>query len=731
MGQTTAQQRQNWKAFQCDDGAMVRISFGPDEVEVAPPTRDAWRALACVLKHHRYNVRKADTYGYCCRQITGGAGPSLHSFGIVLDINACTNPYLETPNKRAVRWSGKATQEERGKEVRLGRADTDFTPEIIADVAAIKTNGGDTVFEWGGDWENKKDAMHFQLDVTPAELATGIDWASVKGFDPDAPLVTSWAEEEVALPEMAAFAGELGAFEKCQPVIEKWEGTFDNDPDDPGGATNFGITIGDLARWRKRDVSVQEVADLARPEARQIFTEFYWKPARCAELPLALAQMVYDTSILAGLGRGGRTLQQALNKQGAGLAVDGIIGPATVNAARRGDVEQAVGDFAEIAEAYLRGRPGFGKYGRGWMNRLNEVKSVALGFARAPASVSPPPMVPSTMFPPPIVDTVHVQPSATGSEVAQAEVRTATQTTVVQTTVTQATVTLAFGSKGPQVKALQEALVAIDYQVGDVDGIFGRLTREAVLAFQADIGLPTTGVVDEATWKMLEHAPPRPLARDRLSITPEELAKKGSRTILAAGRSKLAALIASLLGSVGIGNSMVVGVANNQVADAQAQLLASWPQFLTDVNQVLANPAAANAGELARLAGVLRQFQEAGLTSAVTPNIATAVNQLRTVFPPAILERNPDLARIFQIAETVVNAPKQMNTVFDLLPPLFQNVPALEALTTGLSGLAATLIPGFGGSLVVLGVGLATRLFSNRIIQYRTQDHRTAANTGR
>ncbi|MEP9376962.1 glycosyl hydrolase 108 family protein [Aquabacter sp. CN5-332] len=738
MGQTTAQQRQNWKAFQCDDGAMVRVGFGPDEVEVAPPTRDAWRALACVLKHHRYNVRKADTYGYCCRQITGGSGPSLHSFGIVLDVNASTNPYLETPDKRAVRWSSKATQEERGKEVRLGRADTDLTPEIIADVIAIKTKGGDGVFEWGGHWETKKDAMHFELDVTPAELATGIDWLSVRGFSPDGPLVTSWAEEEIALPEMAAFAGELGVFEKCQPVIEKWEGTFDNDPDDPGGATNFGITIGDLARWRKRNVSVQEVADLPRPEARQIFMEFYWKPARCGELPLAIAQMVYDTSILAGLGRGGRTLQQALNKQGVGLAVDGIIGPATVNAARRGNLEEAVGDFAEIAEAYLRGRPGFGKYGRGWMNRLNEVKSVAMGFARSrtPGPVSPPPMTPSTMFPPPFVDNVFIPPPAgsaaaqPGAQVAGAQV-TGVQVTGIQVTSVEAGAVLAVGSRGPQVRALQEALVAIDYQVGDVDGIFGRLTREAVLSLQADMGLPTTGVVDETTWEALERAPPRPLDRDRLNITPEELAKKGSRTILAAGRSKLAALIASLLGSVGIGNSVVVGVANNQTASAQAQLLASWPQFLNDVSQVLTNPTTANAAELTRLAGLLRQFQEAGLTSAVTPNIATAVNQLRTVFPPAVLERNPDLARIFQVAETVMNAPKQMNTVFDLLPPLFQNVPAMEMLTTGLSGLAATLIPGFGGSLVVLGVGLATRLFSNRIIQYRTQDHRTAANTGR
>lgn len=615
MGQTTAQQRQNWKSFQCDDGAMVRIAFGPDEVEVAPPTRDAWRALACVLKHHRYKVRSADTYGYCCRQITGGSGPSLHSFGIVLDINACTNPYLETPDKRSVRWSDKPTQEERAKDVRLGRADTDFTPEIIEDVRAIRTNGGEPVFEWGGHWENKKDAMHFELDVTPAELATGIDWASVKGFDGEAP-VTSWAEEETPLPEIAAFAGELGVFEKCQPVIEKWEGTFDNDPDDPGGATNFGITIGDLARWRKRDVSVQEVADLSRAEARQIFLSFYWKAARCDELPLPLAQMTYDACILTGLRRGGRTLQLALGKQEAGLAVDGTVGPATVNAARRVDVQRAVRDFAEIAEAYLRGRPGFGKYGKGWINRLNDVEGVALGFARSPTP--PPPevvkMPERTISPQPIT-------WIGGREAATEEPADI----------------LVFGSKGPKVKALQEALVALDYFVGDTDGIFGRLTLQAVLAFQMESGLATTGQVESAMWSKLADAPKRPLSRERLEITPEELRKKGSRIIEAARQSRLVGLIASVFGIVGMGNSVAVGTANVEVGTG-------------------------------------------------------------------------------------------LRTIFDMLPPA---LPGLEGPATLLAGLAATLLPGFGGSALAFGIGMASRLLSKRVIDYRTQDHRSGANIGR
>ena len=180
MSQSTSQQRQAWKDFECNEHAMTEIGFGPDRIRVAPPTAEAWRALAAVFKAHRYQIRVEDTDSYNCREIKGGGGRSLHSFGIALDVNWHTNPFKLTPDDRAVKFSTKATQTERGNDVKLGDADTDMTPDLIADVRAIKTRGGKTVFEWGGDWKSRKDAMHFELDVTPTQLAAGIDWATVK-----------------------------------------------------------------------------------------------------------------------------------------------------------------------------------------------------------------------------------------------------------------------------------------------------------------------------------------------------------------------------------------------------------------------------------------------------------------------------------------------------------------------------------------------------------------------
>lgn len=162
---------------------MVLIPFGPDKIRVAPPTAEAFEALAAVMLHHRYEIRTQDTDSYSCRAITGGSGRSLHSYGIALDVNWQTNPFLDHQGTRPVRFSDKATQAERGRDVRFGLADTDMTPAMIADVEKIKTTAGVQVFEWGGSWKDRKDCMHFELDLSPAELAVGIDPATVVGRD--------------------------------------------------------------------------------------------------------------------------------------------------------------------------------------------------------------------------------------------------------------------------------------------------------------------------------------------------------------------------------------------------------------------------------------------------------------------------------------------------------------------------------------------------------------------
>ena len=175
----TSELRVAWREYECAAHYMITIDFGPDRIRVAPPTAEAWRALAQVFEVHGYAIRTSDTDSYNCRTITGGFGKSLHSYGIALDINWKTNPFIDHPGARDVRYSNGATQAEREQDVKRALADTDMTEAMIKDVLRIRTNGGLRIFEWGGHWQWVKDAMHFEIDLSPEQLEPGVDWRTV------------------------------------------------------------------------------------------------------------------------------------------------------------------------------------------------------------------------------------------------------------------------------------------------------------------------------------------------------------------------------------------------------------------------------------------------------------------------------------------------------------------------------------------------------------------------
>lgn len=179
MAKSTAELRALWSKCECAENLMVTVPFCGDRIRVAPGTEACWAALASVLSHHGYEVRPGDTDSYNCREITGGAGKSLHSYGIALDVNWTTNPYIDHTGKRPVTFSDGRSQGERAVDVKRRLADTDMTPSMIEDVRGIRTKSGLRVFEWGGDWASVKDCMHFEIDLSPDELAVGIDLASV------------------------------------------------------------------------------------------------------------------------------------------------------------------------------------------------------------------------------------------------------------------------------------------------------------------------------------------------------------------------------------------------------------------------------------------------------------------------------------------------------------------------------------------------------------------------
>ena len=123
--------------------------YGEGVVTVDVLIVDAVKALNAVLIDWDYRTRRADTGAYNCRQITGGTNYSLHAYGIAVDLNWSTNPYGH-------------------------HLITDMPIGMIEDIEAIETVGGVQVWRWGGRYRGNKDAMHFEVVASPAELARGI-----------------------------------------------------------------------------------------------------------------------------------------------------------------------------------------------------------------------------------------------------------------------------------------------------------------------------------------------------------------------------------------------------------------------------------------------------------------------------------------------------------------------------------------------------------------------------
>ena len=116
------------------------------------------------------------------------------------------------------------------------------------------------------------------------------------------------------------------------------EGGFVNDPDDPGGATNHGVTIGTLRRLgidvnRDTRIDVADVRALTRAQAVDIYVEHYFTRPGIGGLPEALQPSVFDMYVNAG-ANAVKILQRLLSQMGYPCDPDGQIGPQTIRAAQ-------------------------------------------------------------------------------------------------------------------------------------------------------------------------------------------------------------------------------------------------------------------------------------------------------------------------------------------------------------------------------------------------------------
>lgn len=158
-----------------------------------------------------------------------------------------------------------------------------------------------------------------------------------------------------ANPETSIFDQAVGFV-----LREQIEGGYVNDPRDPGGETNFGIS--------KRAYPKENIKGMTRDRAIALYKRDYWDKPGCDKLPPKLAVALFDCAVNQGAGIAPKLLQRAI-----GVAVDGDIGPKSTKAAHAADQDDAVIQFIGWRLRRYAFTANASTYMRGWSNRVLEL----------------------------------------------------------------------------------------------------------------------------------------------------------------------------------------------------------------------------------------------------------------------------------------------------------------------------------------------------------------------
>jgi lysozyme family protein len=135
-------------------------------------------------------------------------------------------------------------------------------------------------------------------------------------------------------------------FDRAVAVTMRFEGGYVNDPVDPGGETNHGIS--------KRAYPDLDIKGLTKDAARAIYRRDYWDKHGCGRHAWKLSLYHFDACVNHGAARARKFLALSRGVPGAYL------------------VEREA-----FYDRLIAAKPALGKYRRGWQNRVDELRKVA------------------------------------------------------------------------------------------------------------------------------------------------------------------------------------------------------------------------------------------------------------------------------------------------------------------------------------------------------------------
>lgn len=172
--------------------------------------------------------------------------------------------------------------------------------------------------------------------------------------------------------------------------LMRHEGGFVNHRSDPGGPTNYGISLrylvsrgdldgdglldGDLDG--DGDIDIDDIRSMTEDQAQALYHDGFWGKNLLGRVQGELLPLkIFDMAVNMGSGRAWKLTQQALNEFGAGLTTDGVVGPLTlqaVNSRHRYDYDilMAVrGRQRDFYDRLVANNPELQAFYVGWMRR--------------------------------------------------------------------------------------------------------------------------------------------------------------------------------------------------------------------------------------------------------------------------------------------------------------------------------------------------------------------------
>ncbi len=172
-------------------------------------------------------------------------------------------------------------------------------------------------------------------------------------------------------------------------MIQRYEGFYGWNRNDPGGPTNMGVTCWDLAEHRHQSMdSMEHWASLVKAmsfnEAEDIYREKYATACAFVDLGAGKDCVVFDFGVNSGPSRSVKYSQIVV-----GVPVDGILGPVTISAINSYEPRAFINDLCNARLRFLRSLGNWSVFGTGWHARVEDLRAYSLALAFPPRMVPP------------------------------------------------------------------------------------------------------------------------------------------------------------------------------------------------------------------------------------------------------------------------------------------------------------------------------------------------------